>query len=89
MTDAEQNVHADAKAAHSAAIHASWLVWKADSDAATAALKAAEAAFHYPDPELQKAFDASRAAFDARLRAHRERCNAADEDIAAALDAAG
>ncbi|MGW9629075.1 hypothetical protein ACWGST_00045 [Agromyces sp. NPDC055520] len=88
MTDAEQNAHAEAKAAHSAAIHASWLAWKADSDAATAALKAAEAAFQYPDPELQKAFDEYRVASGATLRAHRERCNAADEDLAAAMKAA-
>ena len=88
MTDAEPNAHADAKAAHSAAIHASWLAWKADSDAATAALKAAEAAFHYPDPELQRAFDAYRVASDTRLRAHRKRCDAADEQLAAAIKAA-
>lgn len=88
MTEAEQSGHADAKAAHSAAIHASWLAWKADSDAATTALRAAEAAFDYPDPDLQKAFDAYRAASDAALRAHRERCDAAAEDLAAAMKAA-
>ena len=88
MIDPEQNAHAEAKAAYSAAIQASWLALKADSDAASAALKAAEATFHYPDWELQKAFDAYRDASDATLRAHRERCNAADEDLAAAMKAA-
>jgi len=94
MTDAEQDAHAKAKAAHTEAIHESWLAWKSASDAASAALHAAEAKAKADGPklggdrELQMAFDAYRGASSAALRAHRETCSAAADKFAAAMNAA-
>jgi hypothetical protein len=91
MSGAEQDAQAEAKAALSEAIHASWLVWKAATDAATAALHEAEAyakatGFRRADAyELQKAYNSYRDANSAALRAHRAACNAAHDQFAAAL----